>query len=541
MNPNVTYHSYGPPGNETECRSRQQQQQSVVAADATHGRRQDTTATMRNSYLSYASTTNTPSWVNPSTMLETQAQSTPVMRGSRPLPDPSLYHGRNGSQQQQGYGVSMHSGVYGSVRGGRPVSGGYVITNVTEEEEEEEYEERGGGGEAMGHDSDNVGMSRVGGQYRGYQGGTLGYSMPVGMGMGVPMERVATRGTRPLPIPGASQPLGGGSSGKKKSTFVGGFWVGLRRLPKRMLRYGSRKAKEFPEVEQYEHEEDDQQGTQDDQQGTQDDQQGTQDDQQGTQDRQEDQEDQEDQNDQGDQQDSQEDQEDQDDQEDQEDQEDQDNQNDQNDQDNQQEQEQQKSQQSPETAHPAPATDYIKMATSYSSFTDDPSFTTELNPLLRCLHALSRLPWISNRSTVDYRPLAGFGGQPGGRGMLKSNNSWYRRPGDDPSGGGGITGHSLDLLAAEGEGDGASLSAWRRRVAKQQQQHHHHHCHCHRRHRHEHRRYQRRRRRRRQRSTSTITFEEHRQPMPFPYLPAFPGPSEGSTPGRVVYMPMMCH
>ena len=516
MNPNVTYHSYGPPGNETESHSRQQQQQSVVAADATHGRRQDTMAMMRNSYLSYASTTNTPSWVNPSTMLETQAQSTPVMRGSRPLPDPSLYHGRNGSQQQQGYGVSMYSGVYGSVRGGRPVSGGYVITNVTEEEEEEEYEERGGGGEAMGHDSDNVGMSRVGGQYRGYQGGTLGYSMPVGMGMGVPMERVATRGTRPLPIPGASQPLGDGSSGKKKSTFVGGFWVGLRRLPKRVLRYGSRKAKELPEVE---HEEDDQQGAQDDQQGTQD--------------RQEDQEDQNDQNDQGDQQDSQEDQEDQ---------EDQENQNDQNDQDDQQEQEQQKSQQSPETAHPAPATDYIKMATSYSSFTDDPSFTTELNPLLRCLHALSHLPWISNRSTVDYRPLAGFGGQPGGRGVLKSNNnSWYRRPGDDPSGGGGITGHSLDLLAAEGEGDGASVSAWRRRVAKrQQQQHHHHHCHCHRRHRHEHRRYQRRRRRRR-RSTSTITFEEHRQPMPFPYLPAFPGPSEGSTPGRVVYMPMMCH
>ena len=469
-------------------------------------------ATMRNSYLSYASTTNTPSWVNPSTMLETQAQSTPVMRGSRPLPDPSLYHGRNGSQQQQGYGVSMYSGVYGSVRGGRPVSGGYVITNVTEEEEEEEYEERGGGGEAMGHDSDNVGMSRVGGQYRGYQGGTLGYSMPVGMGMGVPMERVATRGTRPLPIPGASQPLGDGSSGKKKSTFVGGFWVGLRRLPKRVLRYGSRKAKELPEVE---HEEDDQQGAQDDQQGTQD--------------RQEDQEDQEDQNDRGDQQDSQEDQEEQ---------EEQENQNDQNDQDDQQEQEQQKSQQSPETAHPAPATDYIKMATSYSSFTDDPSFTTELNPLLRCLHALSHLPWISNRSTVDYRPLAGFGGQPGGRGVLKSNNnSWYRRPGDDPSGGGGITGHSLDLLAAEGEGDGASVSAWRRRVAKRQrQQHHHHHCHCHRRHRHEHRRYQRRRR-----STSTITFEEHRQPMPFPYLPAFPGPSEGSTPGRVVYMPMMCH
>ena len=518
MNPNVTYHSYGPPGNETESHSRQQQQQSVVAADATHGRRQDTMAMMRNSYLSYASTTNTPSWVNPSTMLETQAQSTPVMRGSRPLPDPSLYHGRNGSQQQQGYGVSMYSGVYGSVRGGRPVSGGYVITNVTEEEEEEEYEERGGGGgEAMGHDSDNVGMSRVGGQYRGYQGGTLGYSMPVGMGMGVPMERVATRGTRPLPIPGASQPLGDGSSGKKKSTFVGGFWVGLRRLPKRVLRYGSRKAKELPEVE---HEEDDQQGAQDDQQGAQD--------------RQEDQEDQEDQNDQGDQQDSQEDQEDQ---------EDQENQNDQNDQDDQQEQEQQKSQQSPETAHPAPATDYIKMATSYSSFTDDPSFTTELNPLLRCLHALSHLPWISNRSTVDYRPLAGFGGQPGGRGVLKSNNnSWYRRPGDDPSGGGGITGHSLDLLAAEGEGDGASVSAWRRRVAKRQQQqhHHHHHCHCHRRHRHEHRRYQRRRRRRR-RSTSTITFEEHRQPMPFPYLPAFPGPSEGSTPGRVVYMPMMCH
>jgi len=412
-----------------------------------------------------------------------------------------------------------------------------MIANVKEEEEEQEYEEeRGGGdgrGETLGH----------GEEYVGYHGETMGYSMPVGMGIGVPMERVPARGTRPLPIPGASQPLSG-SSERRKRSFVGGFWVGLRRLPKRVLRYGSRKTKVVsPQIEQeQEHTEQEQQEEQERREwpeqepakepseyrghsepseyrgqsepSAQSKQEHSGQSAQSKQER----------SGQSDHEHS--------------------------GHDHSPEIHHQSPEiahsdhHSPETAHIPPATDYIKMTTSYtmpSSFTNDPSFTTELNPLSRCLHALYRLPWISNRSTVDYSPLAGFGAKSGGRGVLKkqgTGTSWYRRPGDDPNGG-GITGHSLDLLAAEG--DGASVSAWRRRVAKRRYHHHHHH---HRRHRHEHRRH-------RHRSTSTITFEERRQPMPFPfpYFPAFSGPSDptaempgeaGRPPGgRVVYMPMM--
>ena len=497
MNPNVTYNSYGPPGSGSY-----QQQQVTVSGNAIYSvdaapysRRQD----MRTSCLSYASTT-TPSWVNPSTMLETQAQSTPVLRGSRPLPDPSHYHGRSGNQTG-----SMYGGAYGK----RPWSGGYVIANVKEEEEgeEEEYQEGregDGRGDALGH----------GEEYVGYHGETMGYSMPVGMGIGVPMERVPARGTRPLPIPGASQPLSG-SSEKRKGSFVGGFWVGLRRLPKRVLRYGSRKTEVMsPQREQEreeEHREQEQQEQQEhrehsEQEPSEQEPSEREQPEQGGQPERE-----------------------------------------QSDQLEQSKQEHDHSGEthsehhhSPETAHIPPATDYIKMTTSCtmpSSFTNDPSFTTELNPLSRCLHALFRLPWMSDRSTVDYSPLAGFGTKSGGRGVLKKQGtSWYRRP--DPNGG-AITGHSLDLLAAEG--DGASVSAWRRRVAKRRYHHHHHHHH--RRHRHEHRRY-------RHRSASTITFEERRQPMPFAYFPAFSGPGDPTTAempgeagrpagGRVLYMPMM--
>lgn len=507
MNPNVTYNSYGPPGNG----SYQQQQvaasgNAIYSVDATaHSRRQDI---MRNSYLSYAST-NPPSWVNPSTMLETQAQSTPVLRGSRPLPDPSHYHGRSGNQA---------GSMYGSVYGKRPWSGGYVIANVKEEEEEEEaeYEEGGDGrGETLRH----------GEEYVGYHGETMGYSMPVGMGIGVPMERVPARGTRPLPIPGASQPLSG-SSEKRKRSFMGGFWKGMRRLPKRVLRYGSRKTKvvspqseEEREQEYREQEQQERQEYRENSEQEHSEQEPSEKELSGYREQE------------------------------------------QSDQSKPEYSEHHQTPEthsehhqtpeiahsdhhSPETAHIPPATDYIKMAPSYtmpSSFTNDPSFTTELNPLTRCLDALSHLPWISDRSTVDYSPLAGFGAKSGGRGVVKKQGtSWYQRPGDDPNGG-GITGHSLDLLAAEG--DGASVSAWRRRVAKRR--HHHHHHHHYRRHRHGHRRY-------RQRSTSTITFEERRQPIPFPfpYFPAFSGPSDPTTAempgeagrppgGRVVYMPMM--
>lgn len=703
-------------------------------------RRQDT----RDSYLSYASTTNTPSWVNPSTMLETQAQSTPVNRGgSRPLPNPANYshqhqhHGYNTNGQGYGYAGGGGSGAYANHgyhhhTGGhaaRPSSGGYVITNVTEEEEE--YDEDGAEEEEQRQEEEE--RTNFPSQFQS----SYGYSMPVGMGgpngKGVPMERVAppsesqlnSTTRRPLPIPGASQPLGGTSAfdhSPKKKSFVGGFFLGLRRLPKRVLRYGSKKDKrrfrgfEEPNLDGglpmggYGGEGSEHGSLQGPTAGQSNVNRMVQDEEAsgmpgsmplsppvqhqpwltpttaaneakntsgrrrrgpsfsltpppgetlGL----------EHMNSPGD-----------------------------------QEyfnappesgdgeggevsngavdyplpsaerdratvmryQEESprapatqethgtmatgggrtgtptssssrpatvrqntsasmsrmasnhtsgnmtsservpragtpapapaidtavsppQNGQSPETAHPPPANDYMKMSmsprtqqthgtevTEYTtfrtsrSFTNDPSFSSELNPVFRFFHSFYHLPWISQRSTVDYSPLAGFGGKSGGRGIMKKpGQSWYRKKGDTNVG--GITSNSLDLLAAaSGEGDTGSvlspLGGWRRRVTRRNTADHgrHRHHHGHRRHQssrhghghgrghgHEHNnnnghRQGSGRRRYRRRSTSTITFEEyHHQrnpsPMipstypfpfvspPFPYFQAFPAMGGGS-------------
>jgi len=71
--------------------------------------------------------------------------------------------------------------------------------------------------------------------------------------------------------------------------------------------------------------------------------------------------------------------------------------------------------QSPVLAHPRPASDYRKMGSLLSpaspttltttTFTSDPSFSSELNPVKRFFSTLHRMPWIArDRVTVDYRP-----------------------------------------------------------------------------------------------------------------------------------------
>ncbi|KAF9443204.1 hypothetical protein P691DRAFT_427200 [Macrolepiota fuliginosa MF-IS2] len=681
----------------------------------------------RNSYLSYAST---PSWANPSTMMETPA------RTPRPLPDPQTHghsqmrgghgfgHGQVGSvdsrgyassqqqqqqyYQQQGYGGQDYGGQdYGQGQGqdyghgqghheqghGRPPSGGFYITNVAEVEEVEEGEYEDGPQEGE-HEGEHEGGYEYQHPYQNGFGGVQGqngYSMPVGMGgMGVPMERVAAplqQQRRPLPIPGVTQGLrrngtlrssldGAGSGSKKKSSFVGGFFLGLKRLPKTVLRYGSKKdKKKRREEEEFESEDmfgggftggltamhtggtlpqyasnpatptagpvknrtPPPQPTMDDSimpgalpmspppdearrhrgpslrvtppsgetlnQINPEEHQYFQspeqeevnppppppgveypppsternrttvmmyhdEPQQETNMRQE-----------------------------------------------TSRPSTETSErpgtvrqtesgslsrmasnhtsqnlsnagrgpnainttvsppgngQSPVTAHPLPANDYMKMTTSprtathatevteYTSYTDDPSFSSELNPVFRFFHGFYHLPWISERSTVDYSPMAGFGGKSGGRGIMKKPGlSWYRRKGETQ----GLTSNSLDLLST-GDGDTGSvlspLGGWRRRVRRRNtgdnggRRHRHHHRHHSSRHGHGHghghggsrgRRYRRR-------STSTITFEEyHHQrnpsPMipstypfpfvspPFPYFQAFPAPAAvGESPAQ---------
>ncbi|TFK37865.1 hypothetical protein BDQ12DRAFT_749718 [Crucibulum laeve] len=93
----------------------------------------------------------------------------------------------------------------------------------------------------------------------------------------------------------------------------------------------------------------------------------------------------------------------------------------------------------PVSAHPLPAADYRKMmlspgptsratVTTITSY-DEPSFTTELNPVPRFFHTLYNMPWVSqDRTTVDYRPGKGAGGQSGGRGVIKKPaSSWYKK------------------------------------------------------------------------------------------------------------------
>jgi hypothetical protein len=616
----------------------------------------------RNSYLSYA---DTPSWINPSIMMET---STPATRTSRPLPDPQRYSApryigpQPGHQGDSGGYIGRGSGY--AHQQGRPTSGGFFITNVTEEEEEEL---EGEGGEEGGyvdvhppsrpHPHQQQHNIRLPNGYNNVPNN--GYLMPIGMkgGKGVPMERVAPPGQyhhRPLPVPGASQPLGRIDSlkwKKKKETssphspsLAGSLFAGLKRLPKKVLRYGRKKSlmmdegdEEFGNLRNFEDMlpgyashpatptglggninspikaepenrmpgempvsppqqrfrnpslkltrpsgETLRQGLNA------------------------------------------------------EDQEFFDHSNAHNDHISQppppaveypapsiererttvmmyHENEEESNappigrsesafsrrgsssdtgspiptpvidttvsppvNQSPETAHPQPANDYMKMTasprtagtqvTEYTSFSTDPSFTSDLNPVFRFFAGFYHLPWFSERSTVDYSPLTGFGQKSGGRGGRgkKEGQSWYRKKGDTA----GLSASlSLDLLSSgEGDRDGedrgsviSPLGGWRRRGGRRNAVDRvgggggGRHGHYIRRqdtrpghgrgHGHGHRHGQRhgdvndsrrvRGRRYRRRSTSTITFEEyHHQrnisPMvpssyPFPFVsPPFP-------------------
>ncbi|EKM75459.1 hypothetical protein AGABI1DRAFT_109432 [Agaricus bisporus var. burnettii JB137-S8] len=524
-----------------------------VAGTAGPGSTPQRSAT-RNSYLSYAST---PSWVNPSTMIET---STPATRTSRPLPDPQRFPAsRYMSPQpgQQGDYGGMTGGSGGGYRGqqaeygyagpglryghqhqhqhqqGRPASGGLYITNVTEEEEEEID-----GGEGSGEE-DYVDVPPPNHPHRhqhnirpqnGYNNvPNNGYSMPIGMmgpnGLGVPMERIPPPNpsqypSRPLPVPGAQKPLG------RRGTIESLKWKKKKDktssssspLPKRVLRYGKKKpvieeegdeefgnlrnfddmlpgyashpatptgrlrnpslkltrpsgetlrqglntadqeffdhsdihgnqpssspppAVEYPApntergrsaVMMYHDKEEESNTPPSGRSGSTSSRQGS-------------------------------------------------------------------SvrvrtptpapvidttvsppanAQSPETAHPPPANDYLKMTasprtagTQVTSFSTDPSFESDLNPVFRFFAGFYHLPWVSERSTVDYSPFTGFGGKSGGRGGMgkKSNQSWYRRKGDIA----GLSASlSLDLLSSgEGDRDGddrasviSPLGGWRRR------------------------------------------------------------------------------
>ena len=95
---------------------------------------------------------------------------------------------------------------------------------------------------------------------------------------------------------------------------------------------------------------------------------------------------------------------------------------------------------SPISAHPLPADDYMKMAisppltshatgTSGTEYSDDPSFSSDLNPVERFFKTLYYMPWVAHgRVTVDYRPGAGVGdaGLKGKKRRVKRLSTWYR-------------------------------------------------------------------------------------------------------------------
>ena len=70
--------------------------------------------------------------------------------------------------------------------------------------------------------------------------------------------------------------------------------------------------------------------------------------------------------------------------------------------------------QSPVLAHPPPAADYRKMGSVLSptsrttmtgtTFSSDPSFSSEINPVKRFFHTLYRMPWIAH-GRVTVAPL----------------------------------------------------------------------------------------------------------------------------------------
>lgn len=93
--------------------------------------------------------------------------------------------------------------------------------------------------------------------------------------------------------------------------------------------------------------------------------------------------------------------------------------------------------QSPVSAHPLPTDDYMKMtlspdsktATSGTSFSYDPSFSSDLSPFARFFKAFYRMPWISHdRVTVDYLPDMGLIGSrmKAKKRKVKRLSTWYR-------------------------------------------------------------------------------------------------------------------
>jgi len=91
------------------------------------------------------------------------------------------------------------------------------------------------------------------------------------------------------------------------------------------------------------------------------------------------------------------------------------------------------------SAHPLPADDYLKMAlsptsndqtvTSGTTYSYDPSFSSDLSPLARFFKTLYRMPWIAHdRVTVDYRPDEGLLGAKKAKKKKKGKRmtTWYR-------------------------------------------------------------------------------------------------------------------
>ncbi|KAF8732353.1 hypothetical protein AX14_004514 [Amanita brunnescens Koide BX004] len=233
---------------------------------------------------------------------------------------------------------------------------------------------------------------------------------------------------------------------------------------------------------------------------------------------------------------------------------------------------------SPILAHPPLSTDYRKMSlashdatsrTTTSSYSLEPSFSSELSPVKRFLHILHSLPWVSDeRITSDYHP----GGSDKEIPKKKPVISWYRRA----ENGSRRNGTAPVNLLSPGSPDSrvprppsnSSITtpidsprletrrARRSHSHLQPQRHHHSHGRHERHQRHHHHRRSHGRRRHRRRSTADDAIPEvHRHspiprtmyPSPFPYA-AYPyippaasprGPRAQAYPGGYVpFQPM---
>ncbi|KAK2460716.1 hypothetical protein APHAL10511_007186 [Amanita phalloides] len=219
---------------------------------------------------------------------------------------------------------------------------------------------------------------------------------------------------------------------------------------------------------------------------------------------------------------------------------------------------------SPVAARPPLSTDYRKMSlgshevpsptTLTSSYSLEPSFSSELSPVKRFLHILHSLPWVSNeRITSDYHP---GGGSDKDFSKKKPLISWYRRA---ESGSRRNSSAPVDLLSPgspdsrvarplSNSNSGTPITSpqlearvvRRTRSRLQPQRHQHrnqrHHRHHHHRHHHSHRQ------RRRHSSPADVDNEVpdvymHRPapppgyPSPFPYPYPYPIPPAASPRG----------